>query len=109
VQSATWPEDSPLRHLAPQVGGQALEPCPLIEMTTRLPSSKLGQDKVADVWCKVEKRCLKRLAIDLKQRLKRCVVVIKQGGDRASPMAFEAAPICTPLDSAVLEVSVVDL
>jgi hypothetical protein len=48
-------------------------------MTTRLPSSKLGQDKLADVWCKVEKRRLKRLAIDLKQRLNRCAVAIKQG------------------------------
>jgi primosomal protein N'' len=48
-------------------------------MTTRLPSSNLGQDKLADVWRKVEKRHLKRLTIDLKQRLNRCAAAIKQG------------------------------
>jgi hypothetical protein len=108
VQSATRPEDSPLRHLACQVGGRKPAHGSPIEMTSHSPSGKLSQSEVADVWRKAEKRRLKRLAVDLKQRFSRCAAAIKQGAIEATPMAFEVAPISTPPSSNALEVAVVD-
>jgi hypothetical protein len=57
----------------------------------------------------VEKRCLKRLAIDLKQRLDRRAAAIKRWVTQASPMAFEVAFMSTPLSSTMLEVASIDL
>jgi hypothetical protein len=78
-------------------------------MTSHLCSGNLGQDELVDVWRKVEKRRLKRLAIDLKQRLNKRAVAIKHGATEASTMAFQAAPVSTPPGSTALEVTVVDL
>jgi hypothetical protein len=61
-------------------------------MTSYLPSSKLGQGDLTNIWRKVEKRRLKRFAIDLKQRLNRHTAAIKQGATKASPMAFKVDP-----------------
>jgi hypothetical protein len=57
----------------------------------------------------VEKRRLKRLAIDLKQRLNRYTAAIKQGAAKASLMAFKVAPISTLPGSTTLETTVVSL
>jgi hypothetical protein len=81
----------------------------LIDVTSHLPYSKLSQGELTDIWHKVEKRCLKRLAIDLKQRLDRRAAAIKRWVTQASPMAFEVAFMSTPLSSTMLEVASIDL
>jgi hypothetical protein len=78
-------------------------------MKSRLPSDKLGQGELVDVWRKVEKQRFKRLAIDLKQRLNRRAAAIKHRATEAWPLAFKVSPISMPLDSKAREVATIGL
>jgi hypothetical protein len=95
--------------LARQVGGQAPQPGPSIKMSSRLPSGTPGKDELADLWYKVEKRCLKRVAADLKQCLNGRAAAIKRRARGASPMASEAASVSTLPGSTTLEAVTIGL
>jgi hypothetical protein len=105
--------DTDLRISPPTFGAQgreqALDPGPLIDMTSRSPSSKHDQGDLADIWRKVKKRRLKRLTIDLKQRLNRRAAAIIRRATEALPMAFEVAFFGTPPGSTALEVATIGL
>jgi hypothetical protein len=75
----------------------------LIDVTPHSATSRLGWGEPADIWCKTEKQRLKRLDIDLKQRLSKRATAIKRKVVGASPMVGEATTIIPQLVSTMSE------
>ena len=81
----------------------------MIDMTSHAPTGGLGRGESADIWRKMEKRRLKRFAVDLKRRLSRRAAATKRKAAGTSPMVGEATAAIPPLVPTTSEVASVDL
>jgi hypothetical protein len=80
-----------------------------MDMTSHSSTGDRGQGKSADIWCKAEKRHLKRFSINLRRRLNRRAAAIKRRSVGASPTTEQVIAATFPLVSTLPEVTSIEL